>query len=135
MTLRQTLELAARNHERRTGTPVNLDLEELPPGDSTPLKTCVYRFAQEGLNNAFRHADAEGQTVRARCEGGMLTVEVSDRGPGFPPGRGREGSLGLAGLRDRVETQGGKLTIESAQGVGTRLRIQIPLTPADEHHV
>lgn len=135
MSLRQTIELAARNHERRTGTPVNLDLDDLPASNSTPLKTCVYRFAQEGLNNAFRHAEAEGQTVRARCEDGLLTVEVSDRGPGFPPGRGREGSLGLAGLRDRVETQGGKLTIESAQGVGTRLRIQIPLTPADEHHV
>ncbi len=66
---------------------VNLDLDDLPASNSTPLKTCVYRFAQEGLNNAFRHAEAEGQTVRARCEDGLLTVEVSDRGPGFPPGR------------------------------------------------
>ncbi len=134
-TLRQTLELAARNHERRTGTSVNLDIDDLPHDGSTLLKTCIYRFAQEGLNNAFRHADAAGQTIRAGFDAGVLTVEVSDRGPGFPTDRGREGSLGLAGLRDRVETQGGKLTIESVSGLGTRLRIQIPLSSVEHDHV
>ncbi|MHB2165808.1 sensor histidine kinase [Alsobacter sp. R-9] len=133
--LTQTLMLAARNHERRTGTAVTLDIDELPDRGSAALKTCVYRFAQEGLNNAFRHAEAQGQTIRARIENESLVVEVSDRGPGFPSGKAGQGSLGLAGLRDRIGTLGGEFAIDSAPGLGSRLRMTIPLAPAEQCHV
>lgn len=138
MTLPQAIEIAARNHERRTGTSVTRDVGDLPDVESASLKTCVYRFAQEGLNNAFRHANASGQTVRAFREDGMLFVEVSDTGPGFSRDRTRNlngGGLGLAGLRDRVESLGGMLSVDSAPGVGTRLRVQFPLATSETAHV
>jgi signal transduction histidine kinase len=135
----QAIEIAARNHERRTGTQVMRDVSPLPDIDSQFLKTCIYRFTQEGLNNAFRHANAAGQAVRAFVEDGTLTVEVSDTGPGLPRERKRNGNgnggLGLAGLRDRVESLGGILCVDSVPGVGTRLRVQFQLENPELAHV
>jgi len=116
------LRLAARNHERRTATVVACHVSELPQDVSAPVKSCLYRFAQEALNNAYRHAGGRGQTVRANCRGGTIEVEVIDAGPGFEPANKVLGShLGLLGMRERVVSLGGTLDIVSAPGAGTRL--------------
>jgi signal transduction histidine kinase len=116
------LRLAVRSHERRTATSVVCEMEGLPAQLPAAIKSCLYRFAQEGLNNAYRHAGGSGQAVRARCRRGTIEVEVADAGPGFEPaskiGGGR---LGLLGMRERVTSLGGTLEIESRPGVGTRL--------------
>lgn len=126
----QTVQLAIRNHERRTGTAVAGDgIHDLPASLPLDLKTCLYRFVQEGLNNAFRHANGAGTTVHAGFDGTGLTIEVADQGPGIAcptvqssPGPGFAGpGLGLAGLNDRVEASDGKLEIISRPGAGTRL--------------
>jgi signal transduction histidine kinase len=128
--LRKVLELAVRQHEQRTGSAVNAAIGVLPKNISSLHKVCVYRFVQEGLNNAYRHAAGIGQTVRVASEGRELTVEVADKGPGFSPSNsGREG-LGLAGLRDRVESLGGKFSVESQSGSGTRLQASFQVADA-----
>jgi signal transduction histidine kinase len=124
VTLAEALALAARTHERRTGTTVSCELDDLPPHVSNALKACLYRFAQEALNNAFRHGGGEGQRVRGTYVDGLLRVEVSDAGPGFDPDsdkRTAERRLGLTGMRDRVASLGGALEIQSQPGRGTRL--------------
>ena len=83
----EALALAARTHERRTGTTVKSELTGLPPHLSNALKACLYRFAQEALNNAFRHGGGKGQTLRGTCVDDVLQVEVADAGPGFEPGQ------------------------------------------------
>jgi signal transduction histidine kinase len=116
------IEIAARTHERRTGTAVKLEIGRLPRKLSSPLQICIYRFTQEGLNNAYRHAAGKGQAVRATCEDGQLTIEVSDTGRGIAqrdPGNGS--SLGFAGLQARVESLEGKFEWESRANSGTRL--------------
>ena len=79
--------LAVRNHERRTATTVSCEVEGLPHDVPAPIKSCLYRFAQEALNNAYRHAGGHGQTVRGRYRGNTIEVEVADAGPGFEPGK------------------------------------------------
>jgi signal transduction histidine kinase len=123
------VELAVTNHERRSGTAVSVNFSETPPGIPTSIKTCVYRFVQEALNNAFRHAGGAGQKVELSWDGDRLEVEVSDRGPGIS-GNGHTScgsGIGLSGLRDRIESLGGTMLIRSSPGQGTRLRASFQL--------
>jgi signal transduction histidine kinase len=118
------LRLAVDEHQRRTGTSVTLTLPRHLPEPGASEKISIYRFVQEGLNNAYRHGRAKDQAVRAGMKSGRLFVEVSDGGPGFDPAR-VEG-LGLAGLRERVESIGGQFqTLTGAQG--TRLVISLSI--------
>jgi signal transduction histidine kinase len=98
-------------HMARTGTEVQLTEAEVP-GLSAAAKICLYRFVQEGLNNAWRYAEGQGQRVAMEVAGARLTVVVSDEGPGYPAvaqPMAEDGGMGLAGLRDRVESLGGTL--------------------------
>jgi len=116
------LRLAVAEHERRTSTKVLLTLPERLPELGTSEKISIYRFVQEGLNNAFRHGKGKGQQVRATTKGGKLLVEVMDTGPGFDPARSE--GLGLAGLRERIESIGGQFETLSGPE-GTRLVIAL----------
>lgn len=133
ISLRDALLIAVRAHERATGTSVTVAIEELPARLPLPMTICLYRFAQEALNNAFRHAGGEGQSLSARYDGVTIAVEVSDAGPGFAVDQTATGDerLGLAGLRYRVDSLGGTLQINSRSGHGTRLIAQFrnPLAP------
>ena len=116
------LQEAIRAHRMRTGTSVALSVSTPPERLSAAAKICIYRFVQEGLNNAYRHAGGIGQAVSQRIDGGLLIVEVADRGPGFDLDKVRPTSLGLAGLRERVESLGGTFEITSSKA-GTVLRM------------
>ena len=68
-----------RAHERRTSTEVRLDINDLPEKASLPAKITLYRLIQEGLNNAFRHANGAGQHVLIMSQGEKLRIEISIR--------------------------------------------------------
>jgi signal transduction histidine kinase len=126
--LRRVLELAIRQHEQRTGTAVDATIGALPECISPLYKVCLYRLVQEGLNNAYRHAAGAGQTVQADSNGDEFSIEVADSGPGFSSSNGGAGDrLGLAGLRNRVEALGGKFSVETQLGSGTRVRASFPV--------
>lgn len=109
---------AGQMHSVRTGTSVALEFDIAEPAIAVPqpLKICIYRMIQEGLNNCFRHAEAKGQSVAMSVSRDKVVVTVSDQGPGLRNSNtaGNTTGLGLLGLRDRVETLGGRLTIASA---------------------
>lgn len=134
LSLVETVIRAARNHERQTGSRVALELGELPEQAPLPVKVTLYRLIQEALNNAFRHAQGLGQRVQVAGQDGQLLVEISDRGPGFRPDQldGREGRLGLGGMRERVESLGGVFEIDSRPGAGARVRASLPTAPQGE---
>jgi signal transduction histidine kinase len=129
MPLSELLRTVTAAHEQRTGTVVELELAATEPELNASEKICVFRFVQEGLNNAYRHAGGIGQRVSAAMSDCSLTVTVSDRGGGFI-GNADPGSLGLAGLRERVESLGGEFDIESPSG-GTRLSMRLRLEEGD----
>jgi two-component system sensor histidine kinase UhpB len=93
-------------------------------GDDAQL--VVYRVAQEALNNAARHSDAEHVEVRLRrSEDGGVVLEVTDDGRGFAFDESERG-LGIGGMRERALLVGGELTIESRPGAGTTVRLEVP---------
>jgi len=128
LSLTEALTTAAVRHAERTGTTVHCEVGKLPGTADPSLKMCLYRFAQEGLNNAFRHADGNGQALRAHCEDGLLVVEISDDGPTSGVKQTPTSSgLGLAGLRGRIESLGGLFEFTSQPHLGTRLTARFNL--------
>lgn len=125
----QVFEHATRAHEKRSHTKVELDLQNLPEELPLPVKITAYRLVQEGLTNSFKHAGGTGQRVCAQGMDDGLSIEISDRGPGFEAGQAIESGdhLGLAGMRERVESLGGTFEIESSPGRGTTVRALLNL--------
>ena len=115
-------------HERRTETAVALMVDSIPEELPMPLKISVFRFVQEALSNAYRHGGGIDQRVQCRFEDNQLNLDVNDGGPGFMPEAkttgGDESGLGLIGLRDRIESLGGTLLINSSPGNGTHLTMR-----------
>jgi signal transduction histidine kinase len=136
LSLNEALELVAAMHAHRTGTKVSLDLGELPASTSMGLKSNLYRFVQEGLNNAFKHAGGVGQSLSARMAGGSVVIEVADTGPGFTWNLKHleSGQLGLLGLKNRIAIIGGEFEIKTSPGAGTRVVATVPLIAADQDH-
>ena len=129
LSLPQTVIRAVRAHERRTGSRVKLDVAPLPEQAALPVKITIYRVIQESLNNSYRHAGGVNQQIRAFMDGDVLALEVSDGGPGFVPQPSAtfNGHLGLAGMRERVESLGGTFSVKSEVGKATQVTARLAL--------
>jgi signal transduction histidine kinase len=91
----------------------------------------LLRIVQEALNNVVRHADATVVRVRAGVVDSHVELVVGDNGSGFEPSEVREGSFGLASMRERALIIGGELTIDSRPQDGTRIRVTVPLSTGE----
>ncbi|WP_291842905.1 sensor histidine kinase [Bradyrhizobium sp.] len=120
ISLANVIILAIDAHEEHTGTTVERSICELPDHAPQALKICVFRFIQESLTNAYRHADGKGQRVAVQANDDLKIV-VSDTGSGFTTIESGSNRLGLSGMRARIESIGGTLEIETNPGRGTRL--------------
>jgi signal transduction histidine kinase len=87
------------------------------------VESAAYYIVNEALANVTKHAAASTAWVRLTQDGAHLMVEVGDDGVG---GADPRGGSGLAGLADRAEANGGKLTIDSPPGKGTVLKVILP---------
>jgi signal transduction histidine kinase len=103
-------------------------MEERP---AALLETAVYRLVQEALNNVSKHSRAGRAGLRVHESDSHIEIEVSDDGIGFDPNLVREG-FGLVGMRERAALLGGKLSVSSDPGSGTRVNAEIPLGPQSE---
>jgi hypothetical protein len=120
--LTEILQRSVKAHQQRTGVTVELSMTNPPDRLSQAAKICIYRFVQETLNNGFRHAGGVGQRVTQWVDGDRVTIEVADAGPGFDPDKVQPVSLGLAGLRERIESLGGTFELIVDAG-GTTVRM------------
>jgi len=121
-------------HAARTDTAVEVICMVGPDRELSPaLKICIYRFVQEGLNNAWHHAGGLGQRVELTLAGGIFSLSVQDGGPGFAGDAGdvREPDdargMGLSGLRDRVESLGASFEQGTAPGGGAEIRMTLDM--------
>ncbi|GAB4399799.1 MAG: HAMP domain-containing protein [Anaerolineales bacterium] len=127
--LAAALERLTQEWQARYKIPLDLFIyigQERLPGE---VETAIYRIVQESLTNIARHAGAHSVSVLVERRGPSVITVVEDDGRGFDslqsPG---ERHFGLAGMRERAELLGGKLTIESAPGNGTSIHVQVPLS-------
>ena len=121
MSLPEVFTRVVRAHEKRTQTKVVLSVNSLPEEAILPVKITIYRLIQEALNNSYNHADGIDQQVSVKYEKGLLQIEISDKGRGFDITNSIEWEdhLGLAGMRERVESLGGLFEIQSKLNEGT----------------
>ncbi|MEV4320683.1 GAF domain-containing sensor histidine kinase [Microbispora rosea] len=106
---------------------VAFSVEGEPPDDrdlAPEIEVAVLRVAQEALHNAVRHARAARIDVRLAHREAALVLEVTDDGVGFDEA-GVHG-LGLPSMGDRAQAVGGTLTVSSAPGRGTTVRLEVP---------
>ena len=110
-------------HQQRTETTIEKDIGEFPDDVNKSIKISIYRMVQEGLNNAFHHAQNAAVKVSAHFEKGVIAVDVTDKGPGFNISTDSDTGtgLGLPGLRERIESIGGSFRVRSNPGKGTSL--------------
>jgi len=136
VSITETIQHVVRSHERRSGTVVDLNTTGLPDDASLATKIALYRVIQEALNNTARHAAGRGERVDVSCDVDkeMLTIQVTDNGPGFDAGQSlaSDEHLGLVGMRERVESLAGTLRIDSVPGSGTTVIARLPLNAVPE---
>jgi signal transduction histidine kinase len=120
--LRRLLTLLERQHGLSTAFNVTGE-----PDLSDEQAEQIYRIVQEGLNNVVKHARTNRAAVTARFEKEYLVLQIEDRGRGFNPERiaGNSESIGLSSMRERVESLGGTLKIDSSPGQGTRVTVEV----------
>ncbi|MDX6519711.1 MAG: hypothetical protein QOF08_316 [Gaiellales bacterium] len=109
---------------------ISIDFHATREGDrmSREVESCLYRVVQEALTNVIKHAAAGNVSVLLAPGERDLTLIVEDDGVGFDPATVDRARLGLVGMRERVALVDGSLTVESAPGGGTTLRVTVPLT-------
>jgi signal transduction histidine kinase len=89
----------------------------------------LFRVVQEGLSNIIRHAQAKTVTLEMHGDERNCVLLLSDDGHGFDADSPHfRWSHGLMGMRQRVEGIDGRLDIQSRVGVGTTLRIEVPVS-------
>lgn len=93
---------------------------------SSTMRTQVYRIAQEALSNVSRHSGATLLTVQWQVRGPQAAwLLIQDNGGGFDPDQRRPGHFGLDNMQARAHEMGARLTITSAPGQGTSLRLEL----------
>jgi signal transduction histidine kinase len=93
---------------------------------SPRAETQLFAICREALANVIKHARASEAHVRVEARDGQVVVEVRDNGRGFDPAAGHPGHFGLDSMRTRAAEIDGRLTISSAPGVGTLVRVRAP---------
>ena len=122
--LTASLEILAREFAERSAMDIATNLEPVDLNESSQLT--VYRLVQESLTNVGKYAQAEQVDISVRNEGDHIEVDIKDNGNGFNVDDVRTSTHGLAGMKHRVEAAGGRLSVQSQPGQGTRINAVLP---------
>jgi signal transduction histidine kinase len=125
MGLGLAIQRAAESAAARFNLELELGLQNPLPSLSPDVEQTIYRIAQESIENVSHHAQAKRLCVRLSYNGQGTTLTVEDDGIGFDPKETSSGHFGLVGMKERAELAGGKLTIASEKGRGTRVALII----------
>lgn len=93
----------------------------------THMEVAIFRFVQEAVQNAAKHAKASVISVKMEITDASVTAIVKDDGKGFDIEEKKENSFGLVGMKERIKLLDGELTIDSKPGRGTLIMLQVPV--------
>jgi signal transduction histidine kinase len=124
----EALDQIAHEFQSTAGVTTVVELDESLEGPLAANAVHIVQITREALSNVGRHAEAQTCRVSLRRQGPVAVLEIDDDGRGFddlavPGGRG----MGLANLRSRAASIGGKLEITTVAGEGTTVRLSLPL--------
>jgi PAS domain S-box-containing protein len=120
--------------EKHSHLAVRMEIQPIGRKLSEAKTVALFRIFQEALLNISKHAGTKNTQVKVtlKNDGPLVRLEIKDNGAGFDlPDQwldfAQEGHLGILGMRERVESVGGQLEIQSAKGKGTHVMATIPL--------
>lgn len=118
-------EFAAQHH-----IPTDCGIEAVPSDVPREVSLCLFRIAQECLNNTAKHSTAKHAKVELLCDGRTLRMNVSDDGIGFDEEKviaRQEPGLGLISMRERLRLVNGAFSVHSTPNAGTTITASILL--------
>lgn len=132
------LEAALRQHlesiQEKFGLETKFEMTKINGRLPANLEITLYRIVQEALTNVIRHARASRADVLIQQRKENLILIVEDNGVGFDPAIAMRGErFGLFGIRERAEMLGGELIIESGDGRGTTIMVEVPYADQNSH--
>ncbi len=131
--LTSALDWQAEEFQKRTGIFCDVVCEPEEIVVDRARSTTIFRLFQETLTNVARHANASKVSVLLKREDGELILQVKDDGDGITKDQLSDThSLGIAGMRERVNYWGGSLAISGIRNKGTTVDARIPLGAAGE---
>lgn len=122
-----TLMKYLKNFQEHSGMEIsfrNLGKEERLP---SALEIAIFRFVQEAVQNAFKHANPTEVQVKTEIKATKVSVIIKDNGNGFDQNEKKEGAFGLLGMKERVNMLKGEMTINSKLNKGTMIMLTIPI--------
>ena len=127
----ELVKLAVQDHEKQTGMVVDLTIPAVDqPALNYAQKLCAFRFLQETLSNATRHAKVDKAVVLVDQSDTEISFSVTDDGPGFDAVQARfirpDGGQGLFGLIDRAESIGGNVSMQNSAPTGSKITLILP---------
>jgi PAS domain S-box-containing protein len=130
MGLVSALEWLVRGFSGRSGIAISLQLATDLGRLKAETELTLFRVTQEALSNVYRHSGSSTASVRLFRERERIVLEVADQGHGIPPpvvGSAPEFTIGISGMRERVQDLGGTFSVESFNGEGCMVRAALPL--------
>lgn len=133
--LADALRWSARQFSTQHRLDITLSAGHLPHEIPESVAALLHAAARELLLNVVKHAATRQVGLRLQADDDAVVLEVSDCGAGFSPDAllpsGGNRGLGLFSIRERVELLGGSMTVESAPGQGTQVKVALPLRLAE----
>ena len=123
--LNAALKWHCNEFEQLTGINCTTEIEFDDSLLTTDMKTELFRIVQESLTNVMRHSQAKNAWVVTKEDKDFYMIRISDDGKGFDTTT-QKNTLGLIGLRERVQSLNGSLEIKSTPGKGTDVSISVP---------
>lgn len=133
------VEWLASDIREKHGLEVAVKTDNVGLNMSDDIKALVFECVRELLLNVAKHAKVDHATIEVREFDGHLLIMVADQGVGFDPDKAMAyeggGAFGLFSIRERIDALGGKVKIESANGNGCQITLEVPVSvgPLAEH--
>ena len=124
--LDSALHLEISRFTNATGIPILFHTDQIPPLPAPVTETLV-RAVAEALTNVANHAQAHNAAVDVRMKDKSISVTIQDDGRGFDASAIPSGHYGILGIKERVRLVNGSFEIQSNNGKGTTIRIDIPI--------
>jgi signal transduction histidine kinase len=114
----------AEQFAQRTGIAVQLDTKNATSTLTAAVQSSLFRIVQEALTNCAKHASARNVTIELGSDdANHVWLAIADDGVGFDLDRHSRSGLGLLTMRERAEFHGGRFSLETTPGHGTRIRV------------
>ena len=117
----------------RPGITITVFSENVAPLLPDDVALCLFRIAQEAMQNAIKYSGARNVRVQLLGETQRITLSVIDDGGGFDVASAAGRGLGLLSMHERAQSVGGTLKIVSRKNAGTRVQAFVPLLAPAAH--